>query len=53
MSGGKDNVIVVWDSMTWQIVRTIDHRLFVTAIAFTPDGTTLASAELGFGKPFG
>ena len=45
-SGGKDNVIKIWDLATGNILRTLyGHTSNVDALAVTPDGKLLASGS--------
>jgi WD40 repeat protein len=44
-SGGKDNVIKIWDLTTGNVLRTLyGHSSNVNALAVSPDGKLLASA---------
>ena len=45
-SGGKDNVIKIWDLATGNILRTLyGHTSNVNALAVSPDGKLLASGS--------
>ena len=45
-SGGADRLVKLWDASTGELLRTYrGHRDFVSAVAFSPDGTLLASAS--------
>ena len=45
-SGGKDNVVKIWDLATGNIVRTLyGHTSNVNALAISPDGKLLASGS--------
>jgi WD40 repeat protein len=45
-SAGADGVILLWRRDSGQLVRALPaHRAAVTALAFSPDGKTLASAS--------
>ena len=45
-SGGKDNVIKIWDLTTGNILRTLyGHTANVNALAVSPDGKLLASGS--------
>jgi len=45
-SGGKDNVIKIWDLATGNILRTLyGHTTNVNALAVSPDGKLLASGS--------
>lgn len=45
-SGGKDNVIKIWDLATGNILRTLyGHTTNVNALAISPDGKLLASGS--------
>jgi WD40 repeat protein len=45
-SASSDNTIRLWDAGNWQLRRTLadGHQHFVTSLAWSPDGKTLASA---------
>jgi WD domain, G-beta repeat len=46
-TGGRDNSVKLWDVATGQEIRTLGrHTRPVQAVAFRPDGHTLASAGL-------
>ncbi len=46
VSGGKDNVIKVWDLATGNVLRTLyGHASNVNALAVSPDGKLLASGS--------
>ncbi len=42
-SGGWDSTIRLWDAATGELCATLPHPGIVAALAFTPDGTRLAS----------
>jgi WD40 repeat protein len=43
---GEDRLIRLYDTRTWQLRHTLaGHELAVWVLAFSPDGTTLASGE--------
>src|SRR6267142_4914229 len=45
-SGGKDNLIKIWDLATGNVLRTLyGHTSNVNALAVSPDGTLLASGS--------
>ena len=45
-SAGKDGTVRIWDTTTWQQVRSITaSRTEVNVAAFSPDGRTLATAD--------
>src|SRR5262249_34517651 len=45
-SGGKDNVITIWDLATGNLLRTLyGHASDVDALAVSPDGQLLASGS--------
>ena len=45
-SGGKDNVIKIWDLANGNVLRTLyGHTSNVNALAVSPDGTLLASGS--------
>src|SRR5688572_15949054 len=45
-SGGKDNVIKIWDLVTGNVLRTLyGHTSNVNALAVSPDGKLLASGS--------
>jgi WD40 repeat protein len=45
-SGGKDDVIKIWDPATGNVLRTLyGHTSNVNALAVSPDGTLLASGS--------
>ncbi len=45
-SGGKDNVIKIWDLTTGNVLRTLyGHTTNVNALAVSPDGNLLASGS--------
>jgi len=45
-SGGKDNVIKIWDLATGNVLRTLyGHTSNVNALAVSPDGKLLASGS--------
>src|SRR4030095_5992641 len=45
-SGGKDNVIKIWDMATGNVLRTLyGHTRNVNALAVSPDGKLLASGS--------
>lgn len=45
-SGGADRLVKLWDAVSGDAIRTYrGHRDFVSAVAFSPDGTVLASAS--------
>ncbi len=45
-SGGADRMVKLWDAVSGSSIRTYrGHRDFVSAVAFSPDGSTLASAS--------
>jgi WD40 repeat protein len=49
-SGGQDNAVAFWDWHGGALrARKVEHRGLVTALAFTPDGATLASASCAGG----
>ena len=44
VSGNSDAAIRIWDAKTYKLIRSIfGHRGDVTAVAYAPDGRTLAS----------
>jgi WD40 repeat protein len=46
-TGGKDNLVRLWDANTGKLVRTLSgHNDAVASVAFSPDGHRLASASL-------
>ena len=46
LSGGWDNTLKVWDTITGQLLRTFEgHSSSVFSVAFTPDGTSLLSGS--------
>jgi WD40 repeat protein len=48
-TGCGDNTIRLWDVATWQEVCELrGHEDYVHAVAFSPDGTRLASASGDF-----
>ena len=43
-TGGDDRSVIIWEIATGKARRTLkDHDLAVTALAFSPDGSLLAS----------
>ncbi|HIQ00087.1 TPA: hypothetical protein EYH33_06065, partial [Candidatus Bipolaricaulota bacterium] len=45
-TGGWDKLIILWDTATWQVVRTLSgHSWRVNGVAFSPDGQYLASCS--------
>src|SRR5690349_7902515 len=51
-SGGKDNVIKIWDPATGNVLRTLyGHTSNVNALAVSPDGTVLASGSGDISDP--
>jgi WD40 repeat protein len=45
-SGGQDHQVRLWDITCGECLRVLaDHTGIVTAVAFSPDGTLLASAS--------
>jgi WD40 repeat protein len=45
-SGTSDNAIRIWDAKTYRLIRSIfGHKSDVTAVAYAPDGHTLASGS--------
>jgi len=45
-AGGADKTIKLWDTATWQLLRTFSgHTGLVPYISFSPDGRSLASAS--------
>ncbi len=46
VTGQKDETVKIWDTATGQEIRTLrGHANVVTAVAFNPDGQTLASCS--------
>jgi WD40 repeat protein len=50
-SGSEDGTVKIWDTDSWQLVRTIEERAEqpppVMAVAYSPDGKTLAVGRAG------
>jgi WD40 repeat protein len=45
-TGGRDGVVVIWDTLAWQEVLALeDHRASVRDLAFSPDGSLLATTS--------
>ncbi|MEW6436900.1 MAG: WD40 repeat domain-containing protein [Pseudomonadota bacterium] len=50
-SGNSDNAVRIWDAKTYRLIRSIfGHKSDVTAVAYAPDGHTLASGSDHFVK---
>jgi WD40 repeat protein len=45
-TGCEDNVIRLWDTDSWQFIKKIPDYYGMTALAFSPDGTLLASDDI-------
>ena len=45
VSGGKDNVVRLWNVTTEQNTATLTHKSWVYSVSFSPDGKTFASAS--------
>ncbi|WP_329092755.1 serine/threonine protein kinase [Actinomadura citrea] len=43
-AGGLDSTITLWDVATGRVLRTIEKTGWVSALAFSPDGRSLASS---------
>ena len=37
----QDQALMIWDTATWQVIRTVPAAGAVTSVAFSPDGKTL------------
>ncbi|WP_433466361.1 protein kinase domain-containing protein [Spirillospora sp. CA-128828] len=48
-AGGLDATITLWDLSTGRVLRTIDKTGWVSALAFSPDGRSLASSASSAG----
>jgi WD40 repeat protein len=47
-AAGDDRLVVLYDTKTWKILHTLrGHTSRITALAFHPDGTLLASSSAG------
>jgi RNA polymerase sigma factor (sigma-70 family) len=45
-AGGQDGAVLLWDAATGNLIRSLTAgQKFVTAVAFSPDGRTLAWSE--------
>lgn len=44
-SGAADNSVKIWNLATGRLVRSLEHTVFVSALAVSPDGRWLASAD--------
>ncbi len=45
-TGSKDNVIIIWDANTGEVVqKLIGHKSMINHLAFTKDGSVIASAS--------
>jgi WD40 repeat protein len=51
-SAGHDRTVRLWDAATFQEVRTIPHPMWVYGVAFSRDGTRLASSCSGDDRTF-
>jgi WD40 repeat protein len=50
LAAGTSKRVFLWDTSTGQLVRTLEGHLdYVGALAFTPDGKTLACGSIGIG----
>ena len=47
LAGGTDDKVWLWDVTTGQSVAILEHKDGVRKVAFSPDGTTLASMNWG------
>lgn len=47
LAGGGNTTLKLWDVSTWELAKTLEgHTAWITALAFTPDGTRLVSTGL-------
>jgi uncharacterized caspase-like protein len=44
-SGAADNSVKIWNLETGQLIKSLEHTVFVSALAVSPDGQWLASAD--------
>lgn len=46
-SGSKDRNVILWDTMTWERVTTLEQAGSAESLAFSPDGSMLVVQTLG------
>ncbi len=44
-SGAADNSVKIWNLATGQLIKSLEHTVYVSALAVSPDGQWLASAD--------